>query len=102
MFGPQLVFSRIVYSGAQAKKRAAAQVIADAKVTKYDVWYVLGSWVGVRRLFHLSLFLTASRMVLPQDPCTDPNCALHMSIMTRGTRPLWDEKGGGGQSLVIL
>ena len=28
----------------------------------------LGSWVGVRRLFHLYLFLTASRMVLPQDP----------------------------------
>ena len=25
---------------------------------------VLGSWVGVRRLFHHSLFLTASRMVL--------------------------------------
>ena len=32
---------------------------------------VLGSWVGVRRPFHLSLFLTASRMVLPQDPSTD-------------------------------
>ena len=27
---------------------------------------VLGSWVGVRRIFHLSLFLTASRMVLPK------------------------------------
>ena len=27
---------------------------------------VLGSWVGVRRLFHRSLFLTASRMVLPK------------------------------------
>ena len=26
---------------------------------------VLGSWVGVRRLLHHSLFLTASRMVLP-------------------------------------
>ncbi len=32
---------------------------------------VLGSWVGVRRLFHLSLFLTAYRMVLPQDPSTN-------------------------------
>ena len=32
---------------------------------------VLGSWVGVRRLFQLSLFLTAPRMVLPQDPSTD-------------------------------
>ena len=33
---------------------------------------VLGSWVGVRRLLHLSLFLAASRMGLPQDPSTDP------------------------------
>ena len=31
---------------------------------------VLGSWVGVRRPFHLSSFLTASRVVLPQDPST--------------------------------
>ena len=29
---------------------------------------VLGSRVGIRRLFHLSLFLTASRMVCTQDP----------------------------------
>ena len=29
------------------------------------------SWVGVRRLFHRSVFLTASRTVLPQDPSTD-------------------------------
>ena len=42
----------------------------------YQIRSVLGSWVGVRRLFHHSLFLTASRMVLPQDPSTDPNCAL--------------------------
>ena len=27
---------------------------------------VLGSWVGVRRLFHLSLFLAAYRVVLPE------------------------------------
>ena len=27
---------------------------------------VLGSWVGMRRTFHLSVFLTASRMVLPK------------------------------------
>ena len=27
---------------------------------------VLGSWVGVRRLFHRSLFLSASRVVLPK------------------------------------
>ena len=46
---------------------------------------VLGSWVGVRRLFHLSLFLTASRMVLTQDPSTDPNCAL--LGRTRGASP---------------
>ena len=38
--------------------------------------YVLGSWVGVRNVFHLSLFLSASRIVLPQDPSTDPDCAL--------------------------
>ena len=37
---------------------------------------VLGSWVGVRRPFYVSLFLTASRMVLPQDPGTDPFCCL--------------------------
>ena len=29
---------------------------------------MLGYWVGVRRLIHSSLVLTASRMVLPQDP----------------------------------
>ena len=32
---------------------------------------VLGYWVGVRRLFHIDIFLTASRMVLPQDPSTE-------------------------------
>ena len=31
---------------------------------------VLGPWVGVWRPFQLSLFLTASRMALPQDPST--------------------------------
>ena len=31
---------------------------------------VLGSWVGVRRPFHISLFLTAPRVVLPQYPST--------------------------------
>ena len=30
----------------------------------------LGSWVGVRRLFHLSFFLAASHMALPQDRST--------------------------------
>ena len=32
---------------------------------------ILGSWVGARRPFHLSVFLAAPRMVLPQDPSTD-------------------------------
>ena len=32
---------------------------------------VLEYWVGARRPFHLSLFLTAPRVVLPQDPRTD-------------------------------
>ena len=31
---------------------------------------IIGSWVGVRRLSHLSLFLTAYRMGFPQDPST--------------------------------
>ena len=35
---------------------------------------VLGSWVGVWRLFSHFLFLTAPRMALPQDPSTDPTC----------------------------
>ena len=32
---------------------------------------VLGYWVGVWRLFHHSLFPSASRVVLPQDPSTE-------------------------------
>ena len=32
---------------------------------------VLGSWEGVRRRVHFSLFLAASRMALPQDPSTN-------------------------------
>ena len=35
---------------------------------------VLGTCVGVRRFLHLSVFLTASRMVLPQDPSTTHYC----------------------------
>ena len=38
---------------------------------------VLGYWVGVRRPFHLSLFLTVPRMVLPQDPSTNVCAALN-------------------------
>ena len=33
---------------------------------------VPGSWVVMHCRFHLSLFLTASRVSLPQDPRTDP------------------------------
>ena len=33
----------------------------------HDARSVLGSWVSVRQLFHLSLFLTASRMVSPRS-----------------------------------
>ena len=36
---------------------------------------VLGYWVGVRRLSHLSLFLTAYRMVLPKILVLTPRCA---------------------------
>ena len=38
---------------------------------------ILGSWAGVRRLFHLPVFLTASRMALPQDPGTTQNVEWH-------------------------
>ena len=38
---------------------------------------VLGSWVGVRRLFHLSSCITAARMVLLHDLSTDAADALH-------------------------
>ena len=42
------------------------------RVASYDaVALVLGYWEGVRRPFHLSLFITAPLMVLPQDPSTD-------------------------------
>ena len=44
---------------------------------------VLGYWVGVRRPVHLSLFLTAPRMVLPQYPSTHPqvSCQVIMPWM---------------------
>ena len=41
---------------------------------------VLGSWVDARRLFQLSLFLTAPRMDLPQDPGADPKCLRRYAI----------------------
>ena len=45
-------------------------IIAQRRAPRPGVLLVLGSWVGVRRLFHLSLLLTAPRVVLPQDPRT--------------------------------
>ena len=56
---------RYVSTKEEAQTGAIISAIdTDSKVSRS----VLGSWVGVRRLFRLSLFLTASRMVLPQDP----------------------------------
>ena len=49
----------------QARHSAGARIVV-----------VLGSWVGVRRILHLSLLLTASRMALPQDPSTGADGAL--------------------------
>ena len=37
---------------------------------------IIGYWVGVRRPFHLALFFTVPRMVLPQDPSTDLTSAV--------------------------
>ena len=56
------------------------RTLCNANSFTMDCRSVLGSWVGVRRRFHLFLFLTASRMVLPQDPGTDPQlCAMDCS-----------------------
>ena len=52
----------------RARQHASRLPHAIGLVTAAD-WAarsVLGSWVGVRRLFHLSLSLTAYRMVLPK------------------------------------
>ena len=38
----------------------------DPQKSKVRTSSVLGYWVGARRLFHLSVFLSASRMVLPK------------------------------------
>ena len=56
---------------------------------------VLGSWVGVWRLFHHSLFLSASRVVLPQDPSTRQS---HLGV---GGEHVTAERGRhhGGQGL---
>ena len=48
---------------------------------------VPGSWVGVRRPFPLSLSLTSSRMVSPQDPSTHGNPPEHPNKMLYSRRP---------------
>ena len=64
---------------------------------------VLGSWVGARRLSpRLSLFLSASRMVLPQDPSTDsPRWRRHV-VDGHVRCALVILEGRAGQSLVML
>ena len=47
---------------------------------------VLGYWVGVRCLFHLTLLPTASHMALPQDPSTDQIRSSQANI-TKGCPP---------------
>ena len=54
-------------ASASGELAAASSASASASTPEAAV-SVLGSWVGVRRPFRLSLFLTAPRMVLPQDP----------------------------------
>ena len=49
---------------------------------------VLGSWVGVRCPFHLSLFLTASRVVLPKI----------LVLTTQSSRVRISGLGGGGSA----
>ena len=65
------------YINGKLKQTAKASVPASVFPVDFEISSadsrgpsVLGSWVGARRLSHLSLFLTASRMVLPQDPST--------------------------------
>ena len=45
--------------------------VEDEETSHYHGASVLGYWVGERRIFHHYLFLSASRMVLPQDHSTD-------------------------------
>ena len=57
-------------TAAASDNSAAASCSSPACRPRTRVLLVLGSWVGARRPFHLSLLLTVSRMVLPQDPST--------------------------------
>ena len=47
----------------------AARVVCVRRLRRGRL-LLLGSWVGARRPFHLSVFLTASRMILTQVPST--------------------------------
>ena len=55
---------------AQVRGHALAVGVAGARglqqLRDIECQSVLGSWVCVQRLFHVFLFLTASRMVLPK------------------------------------
>ena len=61
--------------GRRRRARARRPHVRDSREApgrgQYSSTAVLGSWVGARRPFQLSVFLTASRMVLPQDPSTN-------------------------------
>ena len=63
--GPCHSHGRAAGSG-RLRPAASAHLLGDVRLL------VLGSWVSARRPFHLSLFLTASRTVVPQDHSTDP------------------------------
>ena len=56
---------RMLYSA-----RSPSSARGDGVPLAWLIMSVLGSWVGERSLFHLSVFLTASRTVLPQGPST--------------------------------
>ena len=62
---------------------------------------VLGYWVGVRRPFHHSLFLTAPRMVLPQDPSTDHSGSSPCSLAQQ-VEDAYVNNGGGRMGGVVL
>ena len=64
--------------------RALGRLQSAVHDTVGKTWKVSTRILGRRTApFHLSLFLTASRMVLPQDLSTDPNCALLGSATRR-------------------
>ena len=71
------------YINGKLKQTAKASVPASVFPVDFEISSadsrgpsVLGSWVGARRLSHLSSFHPASRMGLTQDPSTDPKISL--------------------------